>query len=139
MNTFEDEGVSAVGSEAVPDRDRARKRIQDRRDFGSHLVAYVVVNAFLVLVWAFTGAGYFWPAWVLGGWGIGLVLHAWETFVRRPITEADVDAELQRHRQRSRGTAVAEVGTFDPSGAAGSLRTVESGADSVPSSQGRIP
>ena len=75
---------------------QARKRVTDRRDFGSHLVVYVVVNAFLVFVWALTGAGYFWPAWVLGCWGIGLVLHAWEAFVRRPVTDADVEAELQR-------------------------------------------
>lgn len=77
---------------------QARKRVNDRRDFGSHVVAYVVVNAFLTLVWAVTSAGYFWPAWVLGGWGIGLVLHGWELFVRRPVTDADVQAELQRKR-----------------------------------------
>jgi hypothetical protein len=58
-----------------------------------------VVNAFLILVWAVTSAGYFWPAWVLGGWGIGLVLHGWEVFVRRPVTDADVQAELQRQRR----------------------------------------
>jgi hypothetical protein len=74
----------------------ARKRVTLRRDFGSHLVVYFVVNAALVLVWAFTGAGYFWPVWVLGLWGIGLVLHAWEAFVRRPITDADIQAELRR-------------------------------------------
>jgi hypothetical protein len=74
----------------------ARKRVTDRRDFGSHVVAYVVVNTFLVFVWAFTGAGYFWPAWVLGAWGIGLVLHAWDVFLRRPVTDADVEAELRR-------------------------------------------
>jgi 2TM domain len=77
---------------------RARKRVSDRRDFGSHVVAYVVVNAFLILIWAVTGAGYFWPVWVLGGWGIGLVLHAWEAFVRRPVTDADVEAELRRRQ-----------------------------------------
>jgi uncharacterized ion transporter superfamily protein YfcC len=76
---------------------QARKRVTDRRDFGSHVVVYVVVNAFLILVWAVTGAGYFWPAWVLGGWGIGLVLHAWEVFVRRQVSDADVEAELRRH------------------------------------------
>ena len=79
------------------DRERARKRLQDRKDFGSHLVAYIVVNAFLIGVWAFTGAGYFWPAWVLAGWGVGLALHAWETFVRRPVTDEDIDRELARH------------------------------------------
>lgn len=83
--------------------ERARRRVADRRDFGSHVVAYVVVNAFLILVWVVTGSGYFWPAWVLGAWGIGLVLHAWETFGRRPVTDADVEAELRRHQRSGRG------------------------------------
>jgi hypothetical protein len=78
---------------------RARKRVTDRRDFGSHLVVYVVVNSFLILVWAITGGGYFWPAWVLGCWAIGLVLHAWEAFVRRPVTDADIEAEVHRLHQ----------------------------------------
>jgi hypothetical protein len=82
----------------------ARKRVTARRDFGSHLVAYVVINGFLVFVWAVTGAGYFWPAWVLAGWGIGLVLHAWDVFLRRPVTDADVEAELQRTKQQVRRT-----------------------------------
>jgi hypothetical protein len=79
-----------------PERARARERLQQRRDFGSHLVAYLVVNAFLAVVWAVTGAGYFWPIWVIGAWGVGLVLHAWEVFFRRPISAADIDAELRR-------------------------------------------
>jgi 2TM domain len=74
----------------------ARKRIQSRRDLGTHVVTYLVVNTFLVLIWFLSGQGYFWPAWVMGGWGIGLVLNAWEVYGRKPITEADVDAELRR-------------------------------------------
>ena len=79
----------------------ARNRVTIRRDFSSHLFVYIVVNGFLIFVWAVTGAGYFWPAWILGGWGIGLVLHAWDAFVRRPVTDADVEAELRRHQPRS--------------------------------------
>ncbi len=79
------------------ERARARKRIEAKRDFVSHIVAYVVVNLFLVGIWWFTGAGYFWPAWIIGGWGVGLALHAWDLFGRRPVTEADIDAELRRH------------------------------------------
>jgi hypothetical protein len=82
------------------EREVARRRVQARRDFGSHLLAYVVVNMSLVAIWAFTGAGYFWPAWVICLWGIGLVLHAWDVFMRRPVTEADVDAELSRRHRR---------------------------------------
>ena len=77
--------------------DTGAKRVTDRREFGSHLVVYVVVNAFVVLIWAVTSSGYFWPAWLIGCWGIGLVLHAWDVFFKRPVTDADVQAELRRH------------------------------------------
>ena len=83
----------------VDERQQARKRVEARRDFGAHLVSYLMVNAFLILVWAVTGAGYFWPIWVIGGWGVGLALHAWDMFLRKPVTEADVDAELTRQRR----------------------------------------
>lgn len=101
MGTLDREIGAAVGTETSTDSEweRARKRLQTRRDFGSHVVAYVVINAFLVGVWAFTGAGYFWPAWVLGGWGAGLVLHAWDAFLHRQVTDADIEAELRRHRR----------------------------------------
>ena len=79
-------------------RDLAVKRLRDKRDFTTHAVAYVVVNAFLIMVWWMGGAGYFWPAWVLAGWGIGLVLNAWEVYGRKPITEADIERELRHTR-----------------------------------------
>lgn len=82
------------------ERQAARKRIQDRRDLVTHAVVYGVVNLFLVGIWYWTVGpnGYFWPAWVLGGWGIGLALHAWSALFTKPITEADVDRELGRGR-----------------------------------------
>jgi hypothetical protein len=94
-----DSAMTRSDLEPTTERERVRKSLQDRRDFGSHLVVFIVVNAFLVAAWAITGSGYFWPAWVLAGWGVGLVLHAWETFVHRPVTEEDVDAELQRRHR----------------------------------------
>ena len=77
------------------DRDAARKRLEKRRGLQGGFVAYIVVNAFFVMVWALTGAGYFWPAWVIGGWGIGMLLGLWD-YWRGPITERDVDEELRR-------------------------------------------
>ena len=53
-----------------------------RTAFIVHARAYVVVNAFLLAVWALTGAGYFWPAWVILGWGLAVVLQAMATFAR---------------------------------------------------------
>jgi hypothetical protein len=77
-------------------RDAARKRLQARHDFMSHLVAYLVINTGFVVIWAMTGGGYFWPAWVLACWGAGLVMHAWDVFWHRAITEEDIDEELRR-------------------------------------------
>ena len=76
-------------------RDAAIKRIKYKRDFKTHVVSYVVVNLFLVGVWAVSGGGYFWPGWVMAGWGIGLVLHGWQTYRgERPITEEDIQREM---------------------------------------------
>ena len=37
---------------------------------------YVVINSMLIVIWAITGAGYFWPIWPLLGWGAALALFA---------------------------------------------------------------
>jgi hypothetical protein len=78
----------------------AKRRIRDRRDFWQHLVSYVIVNAALIGIWAVSGGGYFWPGWVLFGWGIGLVFHAWNTFGQKPITEDEIRREMDRIRDR---------------------------------------
>jgi fatty acid desaturase len=76
----------------------ARRQVAKKRKVVSDAVAYVVINAFLVGIWAFNGAGAFWPGWVLAGWGVLLVLDIWSAFFRRPVTDADVLAELERRR-----------------------------------------
>jgi hypothetical protein len=98
--TIQDKDLPTGAALATDDeRAAARKRIEAKRGFVSNLVAYLVINAFLILMRAATGAGYFWPGWVLGGWGAALVLHAWDTFGRAPVTDADIDAEVRRRRR----------------------------------------
>ena len=87
-------------TEPVTERETARRRLEAKRDLASHLVAYLVINSLLVAVWAITGSGYFWPIWIIAPWGAGLVLHAWDVYIRKPVTDADVDAELRRRRGR---------------------------------------
>jgi hypothetical protein len=82
-------------------RSFAVKRVKEKREFWQHLASYVIVNAALIGIWSVGGAGYFWPGWVLFGWGIGIVFHAWNTFFSRPISEADVEREIRR-LQRNR-------------------------------------
>jgi hypothetical protein len=82
--------------ETGTDRQRALARLHKKRDFQGHVVAYVVVNAVLWAVWAITGGGYPWPAWVTGGWGIGVILNAWDVYMRAPISEAEIRREIDR-------------------------------------------
>jgi hypothetical protein len=80
------------------EREAARKRVEKKHKFRGDVVAYVVINLFLVGLWAATGFGYFWPGWVLAGWGVLLLLDAWNTYYRRPITEEEIDKELRAGR-----------------------------------------
>ena len=71
-------------------------RLKEKRDFGVHLFVYLVVNSFLIGIWAFTGGGFFWPAFPLGLWGIGLVLNAWDVYWRKPLSEDRIRQEMER-------------------------------------------
>jgi hypothetical protein len=84
-------------------RAQAVKRLQQRRDFFRHLTVYVLVNAMLVVIWLLTGrgGGYFWPIWPMLGWGVGVGLHAWAALGpgSRPISEAEIQQEMDRYRR----------------------------------------
>ena len=77
-------------------RDRAIARLKQKRDFGVHLFVYLVVNSFLIGIWAVTGAGFFWPAFPLFRWGIGLVLNAWDVYWHKPLSEDRIREEMER-------------------------------------------
>ena len=77
-------------------RAAATARITDKRDFRNHALVYCAVNTLLVVIWAVSGAGYFWPIWPIAGWGLALALHVWRTFEQKPISEADIIEEIDR-------------------------------------------
>ena len=78
--------------------EQARARVLRKRKFRGDVVGYIVVNTFLVGIWAVAGFGYFWPGWILAGWGVLLVLDGWDAYYRRDVTEDDVQRELHRTR-----------------------------------------
>ncbi|HET7430154.1 MAG TPA: 2TM domain-containing protein [Nocardioides sp.] len=78
-------------------REQALQRIKKRRDFFPHLLMYAMVNTFLVVLWAMVSPdAFFWPIFPIVGWGVGLVMHAWDAFFRSEVTDADIDRELAR-------------------------------------------
>ncbi len=82
-------------------RDRAIKRLKKRRDFSAHLLVYVLVNAFIVSIWALTNPdGFFWPIFPLAGWGIGVVMNAWDVFHNDEFDEEQIRREMDRLQER---------------------------------------
>jgi len=79
-------------------REQAVARLRKKRDFGMHVIVYVMVNALLVAIWAITGADFFWPVFPILGWGIGLAANAYDVYGRKPITEAEIQQEMSRLR-----------------------------------------
>lgn len=77
-------------------RAAAIDRITSRRGFRNHAFVYCAVNTLLIVIWAASGAGYFWPIWAIAGWGIGLAAHGWRTYGQQPISEADIIEEMRR-------------------------------------------
>jgi hypothetical protein len=78
--------------------EQAVERLKKRQDFRAHLLVYTLVIGLLWTIWALTGAAFPWPLIVMGGWGIGLVMNAYEVYGREPIREEDVQREIERLR-----------------------------------------
>jgi hypothetical protein len=79
-------------------RAAAIKRVKAKGDFKKHAAVYLMVNLLLVVTWAFSGRGSFWPIWPIAGWGIGLALHGWSVYFQRPISEDDIRREMERDK-----------------------------------------
>ena len=89
-----------IGTSEEVLREQALRSLKKRRDFKTHLFIYLVVNAVIWTVWVVIGmtshSWWPWPIFPTLGWGIGLAANAWDVYMRRPLSEADVQAEMQR-------------------------------------------
>ena len=80
----------------------AVKRIKAKNDFRIHLFTYLCVNGMLTVIWAFTTmgkpfpGGFFWPIFVIAGWGIGLVIHAYTVYRPNVYTEEQIQREMKQ-------------------------------------------
>jgi hypothetical protein len=77
-------------------RSRAIARLRARSEFRRHLLIYVAINAFVVLIWWWTGVGFFWPIFPIFFWGIGIVAHAWQTYGSDEFSEERIRREINR-------------------------------------------
>lgn len=79
---------------------RAIRQLKKRRDFYGHVLIFVLVNAAVITLWTMGDRGFFWPVFLLFGWGIGLVMNAWDVFYRSYEDEAQIEREIERLRRR---------------------------------------
>jgi hypothetical protein len=79
-------------------RDRAVKQLKKRRDFRGHLLIYLLVNTFLVVVWAVTSGAdeFFWPVFPIVGWGIGVIANWYDAYHGDDFSEDSIQHEMDR-------------------------------------------
>jgi hypothetical protein len=93
----EDEAVGLSADEQL--RRRAVKRLRTRAGFWTHLLIFLTVNTFIVVIWAVTSdGGFFWPVFPIVGWGIGLIANAWDAFGPDMVSEERIQREIERMR-----------------------------------------
>ena len=114
------EGISnqtqAAPEEVEELRAMATERIRQRRKFQLHIAAYILGTLTVTIVWALTEyhnargwptgfrtgrQNHDWDPWIiypLIAGTIGLAVHAWTTYGRRPTTEAEINREIERLR-----------------------------------------
>jgi hypothetical protein len=109
-------------------RRRVEKRLKERQEFTIHLIAYLGVNLFLWFLWfviprlmiglglggeALAAAGFPWPLLAMGGWGVGLLIHAVDVYQKSGASEARREREIQREIERYRAHMAAEGLTLE--------------------------
>lgn len=96
VQTEKTAGPGELATEDAAIRAHALKRLKKRRDFAAHVIVYLLVNAFLVAIWAVTSGGFFWPLFPIIGWGIGVVMNGWDVWRGDEFTEQQITREVQR-------------------------------------------
>ncbi len=96
-------GTPEVNDETARVREWARKSLKKKQEFKQLVGVWFGVSILLTVIWALTDQGYFWPIWAMFGIGIGVLftgIDAYGAGFKKEITEADIDAEIQRRNKR---------------------------------------
>jgi len=77
---------------------KAKKRVEARMGFYTHLIVYLLVNTFLTILNLTFSKDYFWVIWPMIGWGSGLIIHGLSTFMfhsESSLKERLIEKELR--------------------------------------------
>lgn len=100
-STNDHEEVVATTQDAL--REQALSSLKKRRDLKAHATVYALVNLVVWGIWAVIAANshswWPWPVFLSLFWGIGLAMNAWDVHFRKPITEDELQREVERLRR----------------------------------------
>ena len=77
-------------------RDAAIHRLNRKRGFISYIVGAVVISLLMVVIWALTDRGTFWPGFVMLGFLVGLVVYGINMVINKPPTDEQINREIQK-------------------------------------------
>ena len=74
--------MTTTTADTLTDQQEAEafKYVRKLRGFYIHLLQYIVVNLALLVINLATQTHHMWAFWVIGGWGIGILIHAFRVF-----------------------------------------------------------
>ncbi|MES2170113.1 MAG: 2TM domain-containing protein [Actinomycetota bacterium] len=92
-----------MSTDEDPIRAQARESLKRKQDFWRFVWVWIGVSLILAVIWYFTGAGYFWPGWAIGGMAIAVFFTALNAYGpgKRIITDDDIDAEIAKRTKKS--------------------------------------
>ena len=82
----------------------AKKRVEAKMGFYTHLSVYVAVILLLAVINLLSSSSTIWFHWPMLGWGIAVALHAVAVFVfpgRLAVTEEMIEKEMSKTRTHS--------------------------------------
>ena len=79
-------------------RRHAISRLSRKRAYRHQVINYLWVNALLIVVWALSGFGFFWPIYSLLGWGAALLIQGWK-ILTLIVTRSVKRRSIERSRE----------------------------------------
>ena len=82
MRWFHQEQIvdSATDIRNIREEEKALKHVRELRRFYVHLFRYLLGVLILLAINLITSPQYLWVFWVMGGWGLGVLMHASRVF-----------------------------------------------------------
>lgn len=77
----------------------AKKKVEARMSFYTHLLVYLVVITMLTILNLTVSGDYFWAMWPMIGWGSGVIIHGLSTFVfdsQSSLKERLIEKEMHK-------------------------------------------